>query len=362
MAVQISSVASRFSLFPQVSARLQSDAWFYYAVLGYTLIGVLFLFAIGESGGTSHFLYIMPGIKGFLILMPIVALGYDAVSVVVRFDQRRSLAFKRTFSHKRTNSMVAGLLVMTGVIVFQGTFTSIKTSLPQLFDGFPYDRLHADIDAMLHFGVDPWRYFQPIAESLLISSFVDFNYSVIWFALCFGILFFVATSPRADGIRVRYLLMFMFVWIVVGNLMAGAFLSAGPVYYGEVTGDHDRFAELLAMLAQTEGLGSAHNYQQYLWMLYDANKPGIGSGISAFPSVHVALAAMNAFFILERSRLLGLLAFAYVAFVLASSVFLGWHYAIDGYASIAVVAAGHYGLRRYFGGPRPDSPREKPVF
>ena len=56
---------------------------------------------------------------------------------------------------------------------------------------------------------------------------------------------------------------------------------------------------------------------------------------------------MNALFVIERSRLWGRIAFLYVAFVLASSVYLGWHYAIDGYVSIAVVAAGHFGLRRY---------------
>ena len=354
MTAQIASLTSHSPVLSGVVARLRQDAWFYYAVLGYTLLGLVYLVAVGDSGGTSHSSYILPAVKGFLLLMPLVALGFDFSRVVVRFDQRRSLAFRRAFSPERLASLSAGMIMMVGIAVFQGTFTSIKTSLPLLFDGFPYDRLHADIDALLHFGADPWRLLHAVAGNGVVRLVAEFNYGAGWFAVCFGALFFVATSPQADGVRMRYLAMFMFCWVVVGNILAGAFLSAGPEFYGDVTGDHARFAELLAFLAQSPMEASAYVVQRYLWVLYENNVPGIGGGISAFPSVHVALVTMNALFVIERSRLWGSVAFLYVAFVLASSVYLGWHYAIDGYVSIAVVAAGHFGLRRYMSGSKPS--------
>ncbi|WP_431319910.1 phosphatase PAP2 family protein [Rhizobium sp. YTU87027] len=68
-------------------------------------------------------------------------------------------------------------------------------------------------------------------------------------------------------------------------------------------------------------------------------------GHLAFPSVHVGLIALNAFFAAEVSRRLGIIAFSYTAFVIASSVYLGWHYAIDGYASLLVVGLGHFALK-----------------
>ncbi|WP_342870331.1 phosphatase PAP2 family protein [Hoeflea sp. AS60] len=327
-------------------ARVWRDAWFYCAVLVYTVAGLMFLAAAGNIGGTSYSNYIMPGIKWLLIFAPAVALSYDGIAVIVRFDQRRSLAFRRVFSRKRLASLLAGLLMMAGIIVFYGTFTSVKTTLPIMFDGFLYDRFQADLDAMLHFGIDPWRFLHVMEGQETITAIINFNYGPIWFSLCFGVLFFVATSPRADGYRMRYLMMFMFVWVVIGNLLAGAFLSAGPVYYGQVTGDTDRFAGLLAFLALDQSTRSVQEYQQYLWMLYEARMPGIASGISAFPSVHVALATMNAMFVFERSRSWGILATVYVGVVQASSVFLGWHYAIDGYASIVLVVSAHFVLRR----------------
>lgn len=337
-----------------VRARLQRDAWFYYAVFGYTVLGLIFLVVVDDPGGASHSSYIVPATKGFLLLMPLVALGFDASRVVVRFDQRRSLAFRRTFSTERLASLLAGLVMMMGIAVFQGTFTSVKTSLPLLFGGFPYDRLHAEIDTMLHFGVDPWRFLHAVAGNGLVRLIVEFNYGAVWFAACFGALFFVATSPRADALRIRYLIMFMWCWIVVGNILAGAFLSAGPAFYGDVTGDHARFADLLAFLAASPVEASAYGVQRYLWALYQNDIPGVGAGISAFPSVHVALITMNALFVAERSRPLGFLAFVYVAFIAASSVYLGWHYAIDGYISIAIVVASHFLMRRFLRDPAPS--------
>lgn len=351
MTVQISRLGVESPVLSGVRARLQRDAWLYYMVLGYTVLAMLFLLAAGDLRGSSHAVYILPAIKGFLILMPLVALGYDASRVVVRFDQRRRLAFSRVFTPERFASLAAGIILMAGLTVFQGTFTTIKTALPELFGGFPHDRIQADIDAALFFGIDPWRLLHAVGGNAVVRMVVEFNYNVVWFALCYGALFFVATSPRADGIRTRYLAMFLFVWIVCGNILAGLFLSAGPAFYGEVTGDHLRFADQLAFLAEGNWRNSAAAYQSYLWSLHDSGMRGIGGGISAFPSVHVALVTMNALFVFEVSRRWGLAAFAYVAFILASSVYLGWHYAIDGFASIVVVAAGHFALRAWLDRP-----------
>jgi membrane-associated phospholipid phosphatase len=146
--------------------------------------------------------------------------------------------------------------------------------------------------------------------------------------------------------RVRYVLNWMASWVIIGNLMAGTWLSAGPAYYGLVTGDHARFGEQLAFLATNAGqANSAHVFQQYLWTLYSSGHVGIGSGISAFPSIHVAVATINALFIGEISRRFGIAMWLYVGFIIASSVYLGWHYAIDGYVSVACVTVIYWALR-----------------
>jgi hypothetical protein len=62
--------------------------------------------------------------------------------------------------------------------------------------------------------------------------------------------------------------------------------------------------------------------------------------------MHVALVTLNAIFIFERSRGWGFAAFAYVALVVASSVYLAWHYAIDGYAAVAMTLVIYATVRR----------------
>ncbi|MGE7368122.1 phosphatase PAP2 family protein [Neorhizobium sp. NPDC001467] len=276
----------------------------------------------------------------FLLTMLFAALVFDFARLLHRFNRRRGLAFRRIFSAERMAALVSGILLMGALMFFQGSFTTIKNMLPLFKGGFTDDRFQAELDAWLHLGFDPWSWVHMLGSGL-VTRVLEFNYSVLWFALCFGILFFVATSPLADGVRRRYLAMFIFVWIICGNVLAGLFLSAGPLFYGEVVGDHERFAELIAWLGRGQDANIVMGYRDYLWELHDSGKAGFGSGISAFPSVHVALTMMNALFVNHYSRRLGLFAFAYVAVIQFSSVYLGWHYAIDGYVSIVAVTAAY---------------------
>ena len=326
---------------------VRADAPVYLAVLIYTIAGLLLLDVTDARDMAAHSLYFRQWTVMFLFLMPVVTLAIEAIYIIHRFDNQRMLAFRRAYSPHRIGCLLSGMALLMGLMVFQGTFTSIKNVFPSIYHGFPYDRLQADIDAWLHFGTDPWRLLQPGLASEVVRRAIEWNYNVFWFILCFGSLFFVATSPRARRIRVRYLIVFMLVWVVCGNLLAGLFLSAGPAFYGAVTGDPARFAELLAHLAHSgDAFSSAHSFQNYLWTLYEREQAGFGSGISAFPSMHVALVAMNAFFLMDLSKRLGVAAFVYTGLIVASSVGLGWHYAIDGYVSIFVVAVLHYACKR----------------
>jgi membrane-associated phospholipid phosphatase len=77
---------------------------------------------------------------------------------------------------------------------------------------------------------------------------------------------------------------------------------------------------------------------EFLWANYQAKGALIGGGISAFPSMHVAIAAWLAIVLNDRGW--PKLGMAYFFGVFACSVILGWHYAIDGIAgaAIAIVA------------------------
>ena len=74
--------------------------------------------------------------------------------------------------------------------------------------------------------------------------------------------------------------------------------------------------------------------QETLWRVLNAEELRLGGGISAMPSMHVAMAFL--FFLVARraSRILGAILFIYFLLILIGSVHLAWHYAIDGYFSV----------------------------
>ena len=75
----------------------------------------------------------------------------------------------------------------------------------------------------------------------------------------------------------------------------------------------------------------ALDVQQMLWDNYQNNKVGMGSGISAMPSMHVATATLMALFGWQYSRIAGIVLTLYALVIFIGSVHLGWHYALDGY-------------------------------
>lgn len=345
---QMSIVLCIEDLWKATFSYIRRDFYVYACIFAYTVVTIIALCLLNSSEMLSHHLYYAQWTTLFAFILPIIALLINAIRVVHRFDRRRSLAFKRMYSTDRIAYLLSGITLLMGLMFFQGSFTSIKNVLPIINYGFPYDQLQADIDSWLHLNTDPWRTLHALGPEWALPI-VEWNYNVLWFVICFGSLFYVVTSPQQRDIRLRYVVMFMLTWIICGNLLAGSFLSAGPAFYGAVTGDVERFAELTGILMNSgNNSNSASNFQAYLWSLHEAQRAGFGSGISAFPSVHVALAMMNALFLYEASRTYGRLGFAYVGIILVSSVYLGWHYAIDGYVSIIVVFALHHLSRQFF--------------
>jgi hypothetical protein len=54
--------------------------------------------------------------------------------------------------------------------------------------------------------------------------------------------------------------------------------------------------------------------------------------------MHVAVVTLNALMLSGINRFVGALGWLYAGVISVASVYLGWHYAIDGYVSIALVS------------------------
>ncbi len=311
--------------------------------------------------------------RAFGIVVLLFTLGFLMVLVLReagRAPADRSLTswlWRRLRCEYLTPSRVFGavLMVVFGCVLTD-TFMSLKAAIPILHP-FSWDTTLMHWDRLVHFGRHPWELLQPFM-SPLITSAVSVAYNV-WIFLVFGIFYWQAWSSRRR-LRMQFFFTFAFSWILLGSVAATVFSSAGPCYYSRVTGvppAADPYAPLLRYLraVDSEHRVWALAVQDQLWENYaqqEARTRGNGyglvfaktktasfgatgadtprkllSGISAMPSMHVAMAVLFALVGWRTNRWLGLLFTAYAAVILVGSVHLGWHYAIDGYASLVAV-------------------------
>lgn len=139
----------------------------------------------------------------------------------------------------------------------------------------------------------------------------------LWHAAHIGGILWVLHWRSPD--KGRHILSFMLTW-GIGMFFAYVFSSAGPIF----TGIYDP-----AIAPE-----SVRRPAAILWANYQARGALIGGGISAFPSLHVAIAAWLA--IVLRDRGFTWFGVAFLLGIFVCSVILGWHYVLDGVAGAAI--------------------------
>lgn len=240
------------------------------------------------------------------------------------------------------NRLTPALYAFMGCLVFSAGFSLIKTSIP-FVNPFWADPIMADLDAALHGGA-PWALAHGLSEHIN-AGVVVLMYFGVWTLPAIFLPLILAVTDSDTARQNRYLVLHLICWIGLGNVIAGGFASVGPVYYDALLGG-TRFAGLNDALTAS-GVADSHLgvAQAMLWTNYAEKAQAIGTGISAFPSVHVGVSTIFALYLAERSRWLAPLGLAFVATIQFCSVYNGWHYAIDGYASMIVMCAAWWALR-----------------
>lgn len=235
-------------------------------------------------------------------------------------------------------SRFAGALLAGGAAaVVINAYGSWKRVLPQVAP-FSWDARFARWDSLLHGGRQPWEWLQPLLGHPGITTALDAVYFK-WLPVFGAVIAWQAWSGRTE-LRVRFFFSVFFVWIVIGGVLATAFSSAGPCYFEHVVADANPYQNLLRYLDGIAATGfHTRSIQAGLWTAYATNSATPYTGIAAMPSVHVAMPVLYALVGWSHSRLLGTLFALYAATVLVATVHLGWHYAIDGYASGVLVVA-----------------------
>jgi len=309
-------------------------------ILAYPLICM----AVGRIAGTSDVVSINLYAGAFTLLIVTFAVAFVLghmiwTAVFVRPSDSLFAAIGHDLKNRiLTKQRMAGFLVVSALApLFFSTFGSFKRMIP-LLNPFSWDPSFMVWDRWLHLGEHPWKLLQPILGTPLVTTAISFNYN-LWFFVLFFTFIWQAMSRQRPQLRLQFLLAFLLTWIVLGTVLATLLSSAGPVYYGRITGLADPYAPLMTYLYNVNESFPvwALDVQERLWANYQAGGVGLGSGISAMPSLHVGTSLLFAFLGWRINRWVGLAYSAFAVLIMIGSVHLGWHYALDGYlAAIAM--------------------------
>lgn len=322
------------------------DELVYVLVLSYVLAANGVLIPAGYFYRGLYIQYFLGFVVLDMIAFPGMALVFLCLRSVLACPRNPAQWLWRCLTPRRLARVVAGYGLMVAIVPFMATFTTMKAYIGQ--SGFVADRSLADFDRWLHYGIDPAVFLHGVIDYAGVWRVFAFFYGPGWMLWVNGFVFWMAVGASSAVLRQRFFLGYLFAWAVLGNLVAWLFISAGPAFYAEVTGDTERFGGVIRAVATNvlpNGSG-IRDMQTYLWDLYVARTSGFGMGISAFPSLHLAAVTLCAVTARHLDRLLFVVAVAIVLVIEVGSVLFAWHYAVDGYFSIVAITVFSHVLRK----------------
>jgi hypothetical protein len=204
--------------------------------------------------------------------------------------------------------------------------------------GFSWDGHLANLEAAI-LGADAWRHSHAAFGGKAATLFLQGSYHPLWFGLL-GISISAVPLFAAREFAARFLLAMMLTWVICGLLAASVVASAGPCFAHLFdAGLGARFQPLMDRLAVLlDDSSSILQSQAYLAETWDGSIVPPFGGISAFPSVHVAVAGLYVA-ASWRSRVLRVASIAFALAIWIGSVHFGYHYAIDGPVGVAIAIA-----------------------
>ena len=218
-------------------------------------------------------------------------------------------------------SVVAATLL---VAIAASLFLPLKFAIPHEV-AFWLDRPLAAAERAL-LGIDPWLALDRAVGWAAVP--MDWLYGA-WLPVQ-SVMLFLVILARPSPAKSRALTAYSAAWFLLGVAAAALFASAGPLFYDRLLGGNE-FAALGETLHR-RGVWIAVTESDGMWASFAAGNPSPVAGISAVPSLHVAISLW--IWLTARTMAPRAAPFAAVYFLLiwVGSVQLGWHYVADGLA------------------------------
>lgn len=220
------------------------------------------------------------------------------------------------------------ILIMIFIIPFM-------KSMIQYIHPYGIDSLLEHWDSALHGGEHPQDWIAPIVEKTSFVPVLNITYN-LWFPVMLGAYWYAAFLDGDRRRRMRFLWASLLGWVLIGGVMATLASSVGPLFYGDFilgANPYEAYIAHLKEINKTHTLLSLSVAAILLDMSKDSNIID-ANGISAMPSMHLAVATLVTMYAFDCRKIIGVFAVLFLLLILTGSIYLGWHYAIDGYAGI----------------------------
>lgn len=216
------------------------------------------------------------------------------------------------------------LLAATLVGIGASFFLPLKVAIPRQIP-FWLDQPLAAAERQL-FGADPWFLLDRLFGWAAVP--IDRLYG-LWLPVQLLVLFAIILEPPSRA-KSRALIAYSLAWLLLGVGAAMLFSSAGPLFYDRLFGG-GQFAALRDTL-EARDAWVAFAESDRMWAAIDSGRPSLVAGISAFPSMHVAVSVWIYLAARGLAPRAAPFALSYAIFIWLASVQLGWHYVADGVA------------------------------